>query len=253
MRSEDPKTPVEKKPSVKPVAPPPANAEKQPAARVSTRKPADDDELEESESSAKRSRNPHKAPCVQCGAMTRIKTLEKKDGLCSRCYSPVVYVLIRMAVVLGIIGAIWGGVVYKIRSNRPVGETIADSDDNTDQNPKEKGLSPDQKIAALRRHLVDGISIAEVCKTFGIEEKDYQQWEQIFFQAGEQAFAPVAPKESSSVERRISLIEQKVLMLNKILGELRDSVTQLRKESGHYEGTSTQKFILDSVGSPPKK
>jgi transposase-like protein len=182
--------------------------------------------------------------------MTPVAVLEKTGDLCYRCYRPAGYQIIRALLWLAVLVLIGGGGVIAWKMFSKSDDTATTSDG---QSPREtpKEFTADQKISILKRRLLDGVPVSQICKTFGVSPGEYQQWEQMFFQAGERAFDPVTPREPGSVERRITTIEQKIQMAGKVLGELRENVTQLRKESGHYDASPAQKFILDSVGPPP--
>ena len=49
--------------------------------------------------------------------------------------------------------------------------------------------SADQKVAILRRHLIDRISIADLCDEYKIHPTMFYQWQAQFFENGSAAFA----------------------------------------------------------------
>jgi transposase-like protein len=186
--------------------------------------------------------------------MTPVSVLEKTGDLCYRCYRPAGYQFIRTLLLLTALALLGGGGYFAWKMTvKPQDNSVATTSDTGGPKESTKVFTPEQKVSILKRHLLDGVSIDDVCRTFGVEPGEYKQWEQMFFQAGERAFDPVIPREAGSVERRIGTIEQKIQMAGKVLAELRENVSQLRKEAGHYEGTPAQKFILDSVGPPPRE
>lgn len=216
--------------------------------RVASSDEGDDREVE---AAGRLSRSARKRPCFHCGTMTSVKVLEKTGDLCYRCYRPAGYQIIRTLLLLVFLVLVIGGGVIAWRMYGKFGDGSGTLDAETSKSGT-KEFAAEQKINILKRHLLDGVPVATLCRNFGMDPGEYQQWQQLFFQAGERAFEPVVPREAGAVERRIATIEQKIQMAGKVLVELRENVNQLRKESGHYDGTPSQKFILDSVGPPPR-
>ena len=214
---------------------------------------AEEDDEREAEPGGKLSRSARKRPCFQCGTMTPVSVLEKTGDLCYRCYRPAGYRIVRTLLLLAALSLLAGGAYFAWKTTAKTDDGVATTPDTSGPKERPKEFTAEQKVNILKRHLMDGVSISDLCRTFGVEPGEYKQWEQMFFQAGERAFDPVIPREAGSVERRIATIEQKIQMAGKVLAELRENVGQLRKEAGHYDGTPAQKFILDSVGPPPRE
>jgi len=201
---------------------------------------------------AGRVRRVKKRPCFHCGAMTNVEVLEKTGELCWRCYRPIGFVIIKNLAVLAVILAVAAGTVIAWRVYFAGSSPATAKTENTEQQ-EIKEFSTEQKLAILRRHLLDRESITDLCQEFGISPAEVRRWRDQFFESAEAAFERNQEREPNAVERRIQTIEQKLQMASKVLGELRENLVQLKKESGQYESSATQRYILDSAGPPPKE
>ena len=68
---------------------------------------------------------------------------------------------------------------------------------------KRRKFSGSEKVAMLRRHLVEGVAVSRVCEDAGIQPTQFYDWQRRFFedgegavlesQSGEEACAPNSP------------------------------------------------------------
>ena len=77
-----------------------------------------------------------------------------------------------------------------------------------------KRFTGEEKVRALRRHLVDKVAVSEVCEQLGIQPTQFYRWQQQFFENGASA---VESKTKSNV--LAELMEEHVA-LKKNLGEI---------------------------------
>jgi transposase len=89
-----------------------------------------------------------------------------------------------------------------------------------------------EKVAILRRHLVEHISISEVCEQAGIQPTQFYEWQKRFFENGAAAFASPKGKKQDPAEKRIAALEAKLQKKNEVLGELMEEHVSLKKELG---------------------
>jgi transposase-like protein len=69
---------------------------------------------------------------------------------------------------------------------------------NTDNENTRRHYSPEEKVKILRRHLLDGQPISEVCEKEHINPTLFYQWQKTFFENGAAAFAK-QPTEGSTI------------------------------------------------------
>ena len=54
---------------------------------------------------------------------------------------------------------------------------------------KRKQYSPEEKVSILRRHLLDGVPVSDLCDAYGIHPTMFCKWQKVFFEQGASAFA----------------------------------------------------------------
>jgi transposase-like protein len=95
-------------------------------------------------------------------------------------------------------------------------------------------FTADQKVAIVKRHLVDGVSISELCDTEQILPTQFYQWQKQLFEGGAAAFERKAGKPAgpSPVERRVAHLEQRLATKNEVIAELMEENVRLKKVDG---------------------
>ena len=51
-----------------------------------------------------------------------------------------------------------------------------------------KHYTPEEKVAILRRHLVDKVPVSELCEELGLQPTVFYRWQKEFFENGAAAF-----------------------------------------------------------------
>jgi transposase-like protein len=51
-----------------------------------------------------------------------------------------------------------------------------------------KDYTPEEKVAILRRHLVEGVPISDLCDELGLQPTVFYRWQKEFFESGAAAF-----------------------------------------------------------------
>ena len=88
------------------------------------------------------------------------------------------------------------------------------------------------KVAALRRHLVDQVPVSDLCDELGILAGQFYVWQKLFFENGAAAFAKPGRKAKDLQAERIAALEQKLAKKNEVVAELLEEHVQLKKELG---------------------
>lgn len=93
--------------------------------------------------------------------------------------------------------------------------------------------TPTEKVAILRRHLLEKISVADLCEEYQLRPTILYQWQQQFFENGAAAFSKEKPDASTRLAaRRISELETKLARKHEVLSELLEEHIALKKELG---------------------
>ena len=97
-----------------------------------------------------------------------------------------------------------------------------------------KHYTAQEKVAILRRHLLDKVPVSELCEEEGLRPTVFYRWQKEFFENGAAAFEA---KDSSSgkadeKQKRIEFLEKKVHTKDEVLAELMAEHVALKKSLG---------------------
>jgi len=97
-----------------------------------------------------------------------------------------------------------------------------------------KQYSPAEKIAILRRHLIDKVSVSDLCDEYQLQPTVFYNWQKHLFERGEAAFQRQGNgrRARDARDRRIAALEQKLQRKNEVVAELMEEHVQLKKKSG---------------------
>ena len=91
-----------------------------------------------------------------------------------------------------------------------------------------------QKVEIVKRHLVDGVSISELCEEYQIQPTQFYVWQKQLFENGGQAFERKSKpdRNKAAEQRRIAKLEAKLNRKNEVVAELLEEHVKLKKELG---------------------
>ena len=98
-----------------------------------------------------------------------------------------------------------------------------------------KNHTAEEKVAILRRHLVEKVPISELCEQYGVHPTLIYRWQKEFFENGTAAFdrpRKRSPRQQAAETRRIEALEAKVRDKNEVLSELMSEHLALKKTLG---------------------
>jgi transposase-like protein len=95
-----------------------------------------------------------------------------------------------------------------------------------------KHYSPADKVAILRRHLIDRVSVSDLCDEFRLRPTLFYNWQKQFFENGAAAFERTDRRAADLKDRRIAALESKLQRKNEVVAELMEEHVQLKKELG---------------------
>ena|SRR2546428_10782635 len=102
-----------------------------------------------------------------------------------------------------------------------------------DKQPR-RHFSGAEKVAILKRHLLDKVPISDLCEELGLQVNQFYHWQQQFFENGHAAFEN--GRKSKAVEdaqqKKIEQLEAKLQRKNEVMAELMEAHTQLKKDLG---------------------
>jgi transposase-like protein len=95
-------------------------------------------------------------------------------------------------------------------------------------------LSAQEKVAILKRHLVEGTPVSDLCDEYGLNPTVFYTWQRQLFENAHLAFEngrKVKAVEDAK-DKKIEQLEGKLQRKNEVLAELMEEHTQLKKDLG---------------------
>src|SRR5437867_4144145 len=95
-----------------------------------------------------------------------------------------------------------------------------------------RNYSPPEKVAILRRHLIDRVPISDLCDEYQFSPTLFYAWQKIFFENGAAAFERKNATPGAEHLRVIAGLQAKLQRKNEVVSELMEEHVQLKKQLG---------------------
>lgn len=97
-------------------------------------------------------------------------------------------------------------------------------------------FTPEQKVAILRRHLVDKVPISNLCDEYQLQPSVFYQWQRQMFENMTSVFEAPADSGPSQREKqlahKVEHLEAKLARKDSVIAEISAEYVQLKKELG---------------------
>jgi transposase-like protein len=93
-----------------------------------------------------------------------------------------------------------------------------------------KQYAPQEKVAILREHLLEGKPISEVCQRHHLQPTVFYAWQKTFFENGAAAFERKSRRAEEAKDRQIVALQQKLADKNEVIAELMEENVRSRKQ-----------------------
>ena len=97
---------------------------------------------------------------------------------------------------------------------------------------KRKAYTPEEKVGIIRRHLLDGMAVSDLCDEHDLNPTVYYRWQKEFFAGGAAAFAKESNRQVSGLKQRLAEAEERLLRKNEVLAEVMEEYVQCKKNGG---------------------
>ena len=97
---------------------------------------------------------------------------------------------------------------------------------------KRKQYTAEEKVAILRRHLVDKVRVSDLCEEYRLQPTVFYRWQKAFFENGAQVFQKSRDRQTTKLKGRIAELEEKLAKKNEVLGEVMEEIVALKKRNG---------------------
>ena len=95
-----------------------------------------------------------------------------------------------------------------------------------------KHYSAEEKVAILRRHLLEATPVSTLCDELGLQPTVFYRWQKEFFENGAAAFQTKGRTDHQAEQERIEYPEKKIQRKDEVLAELMAEHMALKKDLG---------------------
>ena len=95
-----------------------------------------------------------------------------------------------------------------------------------------KNYTAEEKVAILKRHLVDKEPISTLCDELALQPTVFYRWQKEFFENGAAAFQTKSRPNHQAEQERIEYLEKKIQTKDEVLAELMAEHVALKKSIG---------------------
>jgi transposase-like protein len=99
-------------------------------------------------------------------------------------------------------------------------------------NQARRHFTAHEKVAALKRHLLEATPISDLCDQLGIAPNLFYRWHKELFEGAHAVFENGRKRKAveDAKDQRIQRLEAKLLRKNEVLAELLEEHTRLKQE-----------------------
>jgi len=98
---------------------------------------------------------------------------------------------------------------------------------------KRRTFSGSEKVAIVKRHLIDAVPVSDLCEEQQIQPTLFYQWQKQLFENGAAAFErKTKSKGPSADQQRIARLKDKLANKNEVIAELMEENVKAKKELG---------------------
>ena len=101
-------------------------------------------------------------------------------------------------------------------------------------NSERRHVSSQEKVSALKRHLLEKVPVSEICDQLGVAPTVFYRWQKELFENCHVVFenGRKAKAAEDAKEQKIQQLEAKVQHKNEVMAELMEAHTALKKSLG---------------------
>jgi transposase len=105
-------------------------------------------------------------------------------------------------------------------------------EENAMSRKQRKHYTPEEKVVILKKHLVEKVSVSDLCDQYGLHPTVFHRWMKEFFENAALAFQKDKDTQSLKLEKQMAKLESKLAQKNEVLAELMEEHVKLKKTLG---------------------
>ena len=94
---------------------------------------------------------------------------------------------------------------------------------------KRKQYTGEEKLAILRKHLLEGVAVSDLCDEHDLQPAVFYRWQKQLFEQGAVVFRRASETETKQLQKEVTRLEGKLEKKNEVLGELLEEYVALKK------------------------
>ncbi len=95
-----------------------------------------------------------------------------------------------------------------------------------------KNYSPQEKVAILKRHLLDSVTVSDLCDEYGVHPTMFYRWQKALFEGGAAAFQKESSREVARLKSQIGALKEKLARKDSVLAEITEEYVRCKKKDG---------------------
>lgn len=108
-----------------------------------------------------------------------------------------------------------------------------DAAQNGSNSRERRHFSPQQKVAIVKAHLVDGVPVCDLCDRHHIQPTQFYLWQKQLFENGATAFERKTKTSGPTlIERQVEALRAKLTTKNEVIADLLEENVLLKKLDG---------------------
>ena len=97
---------------------------------------------------------------------------------------------------------------------------------------KRRRYSPSEKVEILKRHLVNGEAVSDICDDIGLSPNVFYKWQKMFFEQGSQVFERKPKNRRDRLEKEVSDLKKDITEKESVISELVTELIKSKKNIG---------------------
>jgi transposase-like protein len=95
-----------------------------------------------------------------------------------------------------------------------------------------KRYTAEEKVAIIRRHLVEKVTVPDICQELGLNPNVFYRWQKEFFENGAKALERSGSGPSAARDRETAALKNKLARKDEVIAELMEEHVALKKKFG---------------------
>jgi len=97
---------------------------------------------------------------------------------------------------------------------------------------RRRTFTAQEKVAILRRHLLEGAAVSDLCEEHGLNPTVFYRWQKAFFENGAAAFERRSDARERKLAQQVEALNAKLAHKDEVIGEIMGDHVRLKKSLG---------------------